>query len=189
MALAHAVSVAGHPAIFMPLAAGLSAVVAGAPEDLTRTVLTVAGGAAAAVMLYSFVQVRRGKWADTDASVPEERSELNLFLAPLLTAGAVWAWWSAQAPEIALGLGLSAVIIATSLVMSRWVKLSLHTAFAVFGAGLFWPEILIVAAGAGMAGLIAWSRLYLRRHTLADVNMGAGAGALAAAAFHILPAV
>lgn len=185
-ALAHAVSIGGHPAIVMPLAAGFAAAAGGASPEITRTILWVTGGVVAAVLIYSFVQVRRGKWADTDASQPEERSQLNLFLAPLLAAGARYAWWSGQPLALALGLGASAAIIAAALVSSRWMKLSLHTAFAVFAASLFWPDLRVLGAGLVMAGLIAWARLHLKRHTLADVVAGALAGGAAGSAVQYL---
>ncbi|MFN7163945.1 MAG: hypothetical protein ACK4P2_03920 [Hyphomonas sp.] len=185
-ALAHAVSIAGHPAILMPLAAGFAASAGGASPEMTRTILWVTSGVVVAVLIYSLVQVRRGQWADTDASRPEERSQLNLFLAPLLAAGAGWAWWSGQPLALALGLGASAAIIAAALVSSRWMKLSLHTAFAVFAASLFWPDVRVVGAGLVLAGLIAWARLHLKRHTAADVAAGALAGAAAGSVVQIL---
>jgi hypothetical protein len=185
-AFAHALSIAGHPAIVMPLAAGFAAVRGGASPELTRTILMVAGGLVIAVLLYSAVQVRRGKWADSDASAPEERSQLNLFLAPLLAGAAVWAGWSGKAAGLVAGLALAAALVALALVTSRWLKLSLHTAFAVFASSLFWPDLSVVAAGLGLAGLIGWSRWHLSRHTPWDVAAGGLAGAAAGMALQIL---
>lgn len=184
--IAHALSIAGHPALVMPLAAGLSAALGGASPSLTRPVLLAAGGVAAAVMVYSVVQDRRGKWADGDASAPEERSQLNLFLAPLLAGAAVWAGWSGQPEALAAGLGLAAAVVAMGLAASRWLKLSRHSAFAVFAASLFWPELRLLFLGLGLAVLIAWSRPHLSRHTVGDIVAGGLASAAAGGGFQIL---
>ncbi|MBA4228098.1 MAG: hypothetical protein C0456_15860 [Hyphomonas sp.] len=181
--IAHALSLALHPAILMPGAAGLAAVLGGAPAKTTHAILLATAGAAAAVFLFAIVQVRRGKWADADASVPEERRQLNVFLGVLLAAGAALAGFSAQPQALALGFGLSAAIIIAALALSRWLKLSLHTAFAVLAAGLFWPDLRYVSVGLALAGLAAWSRLHLRRHTPSEVLAGGAAGALAAITF------
>lgn len=187
--IAQALSLALHPALLMPLAAGLAAVAGGAPVEMTHTLMLATAGAAAVVTLYAIVQVRRGKWVDADASFPEERSQLNFFLAPLLAAGAALAAYSAQPQALVVGLGLSAAIVVGALAVSRWLKLSLHTAFGVLAAGLFWPDLRYVSAGLALAVLVAWSRLYLKRHTAGDVFAGGAGGALAAIAFHAALAV
>jgi len=53
----------------------------------------------------------------------------------------------------------------------------------VLAAGLFWPDLHLVVLGLGLAGLIAWSRLHLARHTFADLVAGVLAGGVAAGAF------
>lgn len=179
--LAHALSIAGHPVLLMPLAAGLAAASSGQSPDLARTVFLATGAVVAAVVAFSAVQVARGAWADSDASIPEERSQLNVFLLALLAAATGWAVWSGQPPALTAGLGLAAAILATALAASRWLKLSLHVAFAVFAAALFWPDARLVLAGLALAGLIAWARLHLGRHTIADVILGALTGASAGA--------
>lgn len=183
--IAQALSLALHPAILMPVAAGLAAVVGGAPAKMTQVILLATAGVAGAVFSFAIIQVRRGKWVDADASVPQERSQLNFFLVLLLAAGAALAAFGAQPQALVVGLGLSAAIILAALALSSWLKLSLHTAFAVLAAGLFWPDLRYVLAGLALAGLAAWSRLTLMRHTPSDVLAGGAAGALAAIAFQV----
>ena len=185
-AFAHLLSLAGHPAILTPSAAALAAVLGGAAPETTRTILFAAGAVAAAVTVYSLVQVRQGKWADADASVPEERSQLNLFLLPALAIASAWAFWSGQPAALSAGLGVAAAIVAAAMLTSRWLKLSLHVGFAVLASSLFWPEMFLVGIGLGISSLIAWSRLYLARHDLADILAGALAGALGGLVFQLL---
>lgn len=139
---------------------------------------------AAVVMGYSWWQVRRGRWGHVDASAKHERGSLNRFLLIALAAGTVLAALLAPQRELALGLGLSAGLIAIAMLTARWCKLSLHIAFAVFAAALLsrlgWEYGV---AGTVLVAAIAWSRLALRRHTPADLLAGMTAGALAGVAF------
>lgn len=185
-AIAHALSLIGHPVLVMPIASGLSVWAGGGALSETRMVLTVAAPIAAAVLIYSLVQVARKKWTDADASAPEERSQLNFILAPLLLGAAAWAWWSGQPMPVTVGLALAAGIAGFALVLSRWLKLSLHVAFSVYAACLFWPDMRFVAAGLGFAALIGWARLHLKRHTFADVVAGACAGLTAGILLYLL---
>ncbi|WP_291204354.1 hypothetical protein [Hyphomonas sp.] len=184
--VAHGLSLTGHPAILMPLASALAAVSDGRSPEMASTVLVAAGIVAASVSAFALLQVRRGKWADTDASVPAERSQLNLFLLPVLAVAAAWSVWSDQPEALSAGLSVAAGLVCLAVLASRWLKLSLHVSFAFFAASLFWPDLRLVGCGLAIGCLIGWSRIYLARHSLADVLTGALAGGLAGFAFQSL---
>jgi len=177
-AVAHTFSLLGHPALLMPLVV----LVAAGARGLAPILAT--GAIAAIVFGYSAMRVRAGHWRDSDASAPHERVELNAFLAVLLLSAAALAHWLGQPLQLVVGLALSSAIVLAALVLRRVLKLSLHVAFAVFGAGVLLP--LAPALGFALAVFAAgtaWSRLYLQRHTRADIAAGAVAGAVAALAF------
>src|SRR3546814_12938217 len=81
-------------------------------------------------MGYSRWQVRRQRWRHVDASGRGERRSLNRFLL-LLFAVATLATWAWASREFALGLALSALLVAAAMLSARWCKLSLHVAFAM----------------------------------------------------------
>lgn len=182
--LARSISILGHPLLTLPSAAlCLSAV-----RDPGRVWPTALGFAlvAAAVMAFSWRQVRRERWTHIDASRPEERAGLNRALTWLLIAAAALAMLRGMR-ELALGLALAASLIVAALVLTRWCKLSLHVAFAVYAAGLLWSLSSFAALVAcAFAAAIAWSRLTLARHQPRDVAFGAVFGAAAAAAYVII---
>lgn len=174
-ALAHALSILGHPALLMPLIVLLAAGTNGLAPVLA------AGAVAAIVMIYSAARVRSGKWRDSDASAQHERLELNLVLSALLVGAASLGYWLGQPLKLVLGLALAAAIILVALALRERLKLSLHVAFAAFGAGAITPLApFLGAALAAFAIAIAWARTTLHRHNLVDVVAGASAGALAA---------
>lgn len=182
-AFARALSIVGHPMLVLPVAVLALSRAQGDGRGVVWLGLGF-GVFAAIVMSYSWWQVHRGRWAHVDASAKHERGSLNRFLLIALAAGALLAAAFAPQPELALGLGLSAGLIAIAMLIARWCKLSLHMAFAVFAAALLsrlgWEY---ATAGILFAAAIAWSRLALRRHTPADLLAGAMAGALAGWAF------
>lgn len=61
---------------------------------------------AVSVGVYSLVQVRSGRWAHMDASIPQERRQLNLFLVFLLFGCAALLWWSGQPRPAFMGLAV-----------------------------------------------------------------------------------
>lgn len=180
--LARTVSILGHPAVLLPLAA---VTLAAAHGDTGLAWRMSAGFAAwlALVLGYAWWQVRRGRWAHVDASARDERRSLNRFLLLALSAGLLLALW--RGPQaLALGTALSAAIVAAAMLGERWFKQSLHMAFALFASVLLWPlGRLAFAAGLALCVAVAWSRLRLRRHTPRDLIAGAVAGLSAGVLF------
>lgn len=188
--LARIVSILGHPLVSLPVAALLLTAHQGAgPARLSALVLGL-GAFALGVMGYSRWQVRRQRWRHVDASGRGERRSLNRFLL-LVFAIATLATWAWASREFALGLALSALLVAAAMLSARWCKLSLHVAFAMYASVLL-VQLSWLACMAGIAFTIAvaWSRLVLDRHAPRDLVAGAIAGLLAGLAFwRLLPAV
>ena len=174
--MARALSLGGHPLILLPVAAmvklslydgellGISLVVA---------IIAVTG---LSIFAFSLWQVRKGRWADTDASVPSERRTLTAATLVFLIGGAASSWLFGGPVELICGLLGGAIIIVVAVAVARWLKLSLHTAFAVYAALLIWPLYVWALAAFALSIAISWSRLALTRHDLKDVVAGAVAG-------------
>ena len=185
VAAARALSIVGHPAVLMPVAVSAAASGPGAPPQLLRVALGTAVAVAVIVGLYSLWQVHRGRWAHVDASHPAERNQLNLVLAGLLCAAAGLLWALGQPPAVAAGPLLAALLVLLTHALRRWLKVSLHAAFALFAAALVWPYLPGTLAIGALALGVAWSRLVLRRHTLAEVLTGLLFGAAFGAALRL----
>ena len=185
---AQALSVVGHPAVLMPLAVPFAARAQGADAALMRSAVAACVLVAAATMVFSLVQVRRGRWAHVDASRAGERQQLNLFLAVLLIGAAGALYLNGAAQAVVAGLGLSGAMVVVAWALRSWLKTSLHVAFALLAAGLAWPTWALAAPIAVLALGVAWSRVVLGRHTRAEVAAGALLGCAAGAALRILQA-
>lgn len=182
-AVARALSLIGHPMLMLPLAVLALSRTGDGNSGTLRLGLGFALFAAA-VLGYSWWQVRRGRWRHVDASEKHERGSLNRFLLIALTIAALLAAAGVPQRELALGLAVSAGLVAIALLTAGWCKLSLHLAFAVFAASLLFRlgwEYGVAATAFAVA--IAWSRWALRRHTPGDLLVGAMAGMSAGLAF------
>lgn len=179
---ARALSILGHPALLMPAAIVGTTLSGGAPAATVAVAAGASLAVAGAVLAYSFLRVRSGAWAHPDASRPDERLQLNLFLLATLLVVSVLSYSQSRPQAVTLGALLCAGIIATALLLRKRLKVSLHVAFAMFAAALWWPNP-VFALQLALAGGLAWSRLALRRHTQAEVVIGAIVGAVAGLGF------
>lgn len=185
VAIARAISIVGHPVVFILVAVLIVASTGGA----SIRQLWFIGGALATVgvvvLAFSWLQVWTGRWSHIDASVRSERRSLNLFLGVVCLLSAVLLWFVMRQPSMSLGLALSGALIVIALLLARWVKVSLHVAFAAFATALLWPLTPAVIAGALLTAAVVWSRLVLGRHVAADVVTGLVLGTAAGSAFHV----
>ena len=167
LTFARILSIVGHPALLMPLAVVGSAVARGAPAPVLQAAALASGAVAVGVGIYSLCQVRAGHWQHMDASVPRERSQLNLFLVLVLSGMAVLLVWTGQPPVVAAGLGVGAGVVAVAHLFRRRLKLSLHAAFGVFAAALAWPGAL------AMLVHIFWTRAFAFFQLLLNLTLRA----------------
>ena len=102
----------------------------------------------------------------------------------LLLLSATLLWFLAGRSNMAIALAFSGAIILAALLSARWVKVSLHAAFAAFATALLWPNWIGVVAGVAVTAAVVWSRLELGRHVAADIAAGLLLGMIAGAGYH-----
>lgn len=172
------ISILGHPFVLIPLmvAAGTAGWLP--PGRVALIVGIVLLGSVVPLLLLMAWRVRSGAWTNYDVSVREERH--GLYPAALLVAGATVLLLAATGAPWPILRGVLSVLllIALAAVVNLRLKISLHTAFATYTTAVLFPGS--PALGAALLALtlaIAWSRLELGRHTLAEVVGGALLGA------------
>ena len=172
------ISILGHPFVLIPGLVAAVTVRRLPPEQVAQIVGIVVLVSIVPMLLLMARRVRSGAWTNYDVSVREQRTGMYpAALAMTIATVAVLAW--AQVPQpILRGVLAILLLIAIGALVNRWLKVSLHTAFAVFTAAALWPSRGLVAAVLVLTVAIAWSRLELGRHTLAEVLGGALLGAV-----------
>jgi membrane-associated phospholipid phosphatase len=179
------VSRVAHPFVLVPLAT-LYAV-------SSRTGLASGAGSAGAVALATVlpvlalvvIGVRRSAYTDHDVSDRGQRSGFYRTLFLVLPIGSALLWLAQ--PALRAGIVGGWALILASMAANRFVKSSLHVGFAAFCAASLALPPLATGACALVVVLVAWSRLVLRRHTLAEVILGGTLGTLAGLGVRLWP--
>lgn len=181
--IARWISILAHPFVMVALLVGSTI----PPAEVPRSFALVAVAAILPVGILMALQVRRGSWANVDASNQSERPLLFVVATTSLVALLVSLFL--LRPQSILLKGTIAVLamLVLSAITSRWLKVSLHMAFASFATAALLLLGSLVGAGLLLVlPLIAWSRLYLRRHAPSELVAGVIVGAATGFALYYL---
>jgi membrane-associated phospholipid phosphatase len=178
---ATAVSIVVHPFVCITLPALLVSWNLHGRNAALEAVGAVLLGAIVPLSLYILWLRSTGQWQSVDASMQTERPLLYRAVLAAMIPASLYLLYVERTGIIVRGVLAVAILMSLGAALNRWLKLSLHVAFAVF-AGLVLNQL---SPDYGIAFLIivplvAWSRLALWRHTMAEVLGGIGLGAVAA---------
>jgi hypothetical protein len=147
--------------------------------NAVQSVLVIAIAIIVPIGVLMFRQVRRGRWSNVDASNPSERPVL--FTVALAGVVAALSWLRLLDPQSFLvqGMLVIAAFLLLAAVLTRWVKLSLHVAFAALTA----TSLTMIGSWIGYAliavvPLVFWSRIALARHRVHELVVGLVLGTL-----------
>jgi hypothetical protein len=174
---ARLISWIGHPLVFV--AASVAVVIgtqlglrAGLPILLALLLSTLVP---TAILLLS--GLRSGRWSDADVSVRKERQRFFPWAVPFSLAGVLVTYLIHAPAYIIRGGMVTLALFVASWIVNCFLKLSLHALFA------FYCAIILFRVGAGwgmiaflLAIPVAWSRLFLHRHTTVELIAGIALG-------------
>jgi membrane-associated phospholipid phosphatase len=181
--IARWISILAHPFVMVALLVASTI----PPAEVPRSLALVTVAAILPVGVLMALQVRRGSWANVDASSQSERPVLFVVAAMGLVALLVSLFLLCPQSILLKGASAALTMLIISAVTSRWLKVSLHMAFA----SLATTTLLLLGSliGAGLLlvlPLLAWSRLYLRRHSPSELVGGVIVGAATGFALYYL---
>jgi hypothetical protein len=156
-----------------------------APAEALRSVAIVVFVTIVPLLILMTRKVRSGAWENADASNKKERP--ILYLVGALVLMGLLAYLTAFRPHDFMLRGVVATLgmFAVCAVATRWIKVSLHMAFAALAAtalsltGSIVGYLLVL-----MLPALAWARLALSRHTPLELALGTIAGTAAGVAIH-----
>jgi membrane-associated phospholipid phosphatase len=153
------------------------------PREAIGSVTLVGAFTILPLLVLMVRQVRRGAWQTVDASRKAERR--ILYAVGGIVALALLAFLLLFHSESFLIRGTAGILamLAVCALVTRWIKVSLHMTFAALAT----TTLILMGSRAGwfllpLVPALAWSRLTLGKHTLAEVLLGLVIGAAAAAA-------
>jgi membrane-associated phospholipid phosphatase len=185
--LARWLSIVFHPFVMVGVMVGAAAAGRQTGGEAVRSVGTVVLFTVVPLAVLMWRQVQRGKWENVDASNQDERP--ILYIVGGVAVVALLGYLLLFRPQSFMVRGVAATfgMMAVCGAITRWIKVSLHLAFAALAAtvlGLMRAPMGYVLLAALPA--IVWSRIALRRHTPLEVTIGAVIGIATAAAIHYL---
>jgi len=183
--LARWLSIIAHPFVMVGVMVGTAAAARQSRGAALRSVALVVLFTVVPLAVLMIRQVRRGAWEHVDASNRRERPILYFVMAVALVA--LLAHLMALPTQSFMVRGVAATLgmLAVCAVATRWIKVSLHMAFAALAAttlalmGSIVGYMLVLVLPA-----LAWSRLALSRHTSLELVLGTLAGVAAGVAIH-----
>ena len=187
MTIARLLSIVFHPFVMIGVMVGVAAASRQTAGETARSVGLVALFTIAPLAVLMWRQVRRGRWENADASNQADRPVL--YIAGSIAVIALLGYLLLLRPQSFMVRGVVATLgmLAVCGAATRWIKVSLHMAFA----SLATTALVLMRAPIGYALLLAlpaliWSRLVLHRHTPIELALGTIIGAGTGAALHYL---
>jgi hypothetical protein len=181
ISIARWVSIVGHPFFLIALLALLVSWTRGVGADGLRIagIITAAGLIPLGVFIWR--RYATGRWETVDASRPENRPALYIAAFVVLVPLGLYFLLVERSADMVRGSAAFASMLGVAAAANRWIKLSLHMAFAVF-AGLIAARLSLVYGVVMLVfvPMLGWSRVALRRHTLREVFAGCILGVIVA---------
>jgi hypothetical protein len=177
---ARVVSIAAHPFVTVGVMAGVSAAHIAGRREAASAIALIALLVIAPVAGLMRRQVRQRRWQNADASNPAERPILFVFISSGLIALVGYAMLTHSRSFLLRGAAVTLGMMAVCAVITPWIKVSLHLAFAslaattliLLGSPVGWVLVAVIP-------VLAWSRLRLSRHRPLDLLLGALVGVVA----------
>ena len=184
--LARWLSILAHPFVMAVVMAVTAGVRFGALREGVGAAVAV-GLVILPVALLMARQVRAGRWGNVDASEPRERPVLFAVAFLALSALLLYLWVRRTDTFLLRGVAGTLALVVVAAVANRWIKVSLHMAFAsmtttvlvLLGSLVGWCLIPVVPA-------LAWSRLQLSRHRPTELVAGTALGWITGLAVHFI---
>ncbi|HYG64026.1 MAG TPA: hypothetical protein VEL74_15730 [Thermoanaerobaculia bacterium] len=184
--LARWISILAHPFVMAVVMAVTTGIRFGALRGGVGAAVAV-GLVILPVALLMARQVRAGRWGNVDASEPRERPALFAVAILSLFALFLYLWLRETQASLLRGVGGTLALVVVAAVANRWIKVSLHMAFAcltvtvlvLLGSIVGWCLVPVIPA-------LAWSRLQLARHRPVELIAGTALGAITGLAVHFL---
>lgn len=120
---------------------------------------------------------RKGVYTNFDISNQGERKSWYFVSVAFLAFTVMILFLTNQSRAVCLGFLLSALLLLASQLLNYYIKTSLHVSFNIFLSFLILPiNVYLAALFFLFVFIIAWSRVYLRRHSMVEVITGATIG-------------
>ena len=173
------ISVIGHPLLTIPIfVISILFHFQDFKSALSISILMVFG-IIVPLTIKMYIGEKKGLYSNFDVSDQGERKGWYFFSVALLTITVIFLFVTNQSHAVRFGFLLSALLLLSSQIVNYYIKSSLHVSFNIFLSFLIFPiNIYLGTLFFLFVFVIAWSRVYLKRHTIKEVTTGAIIGTI-----------
>ena len=143
-----------------------------APKSALKTFMPILLFTILPIVIWIVWNVKKGNYTNLDVSNRNQRKSLYFFISACIGVYLIYDCTTTGTPDL---LMIFLMILLLILQVSNYfIKSSMHTAFNVFVAALFFAESpLLGVIWAVIAILVGITRVILKRHTTQEVAAGA----------------
>ena len=129
------------------------------------------------IYLWIFWNVKKGKYTNMDVSNRNQRKSLYFVVGGTLLAYLLYDYWRNHTIDLVL---LFVLFLLLAMQVSNYIiKSSMHTAFNIFAAALFFAiSPMMGLIWFGIAIIVGITRIILKMHTIKEVFAGAAVSIL-----------
>jgi len=137
------------------------------------------------IVAWNYRNTRQGRYSNFDVSVRSQRHSFYGVSIALLLLATLVLWLTGQPPALCCGMAFALLLVVLSGLVNRYIKASLHTSVSVFlSLALLTMHPVAGAVLLGFSGVVAGSRLVLKRHTPPEIAAGALIGLATGGGLH-----
>lgn len=167
------ISIIGHPLLMVPVVATIMLFVVEQFSDALWHSSLIIVGIFVPIAIKNYRNTKKGVYTNFDVSDKTQRQSWYTFASIPLVLVTVILFLTDQPMAFRFSLLFSLILLVISQLLNFYIKSSLHVSAAVFLGFLVMPVTMQV----GLLLLffsffIAWARIILKRHTLAEVFTG-----------------
>lgn len=174
---AHFISNFAHPLISFPIFVVIQLF---SNEPMARAIslsALIILGIFVPITLKLYFGTKKGKYTNFDVSDRQERKGFFPTVIFLFAAIIAVLYFTKQPNYILQPFLFALLLMSICYIANFFLKVSLHTSLTLFLGFLILPLNVWIGIGfMAFTGLMAWSRLYLKRHSLAEILYGAVIG-------------
>lgn len=171
--IAKYISIIGHPFLTIPI---FLIVILFAREGVANAgtlAMLIIGGIFIPISIRTYIGVRRGKYTNLDVSDQRQRQQWFMLTTALVLLVTALLWITKQDIIVCVAMTVSLFLMIVSQLINFVVKASMHVAYHTYLSFVVfffnqWVGILFLL----FLPMLAWSRLYLKRHTKPEVFSG-----------------
>lgn len=171
--VAKVISILGHPFLTIPIYTLAITFSVCEIKDALFISFIIVGCFFVPVILWNFINTKRGKYTNFDVSDQKERGSMYVFVIPILTAVLFIFYLSHQSSSLILTILFALILTVVSYLINFKIKCSGHISLTIFLSFIVLPKNLTAAFILLICALIiGWSRIALKRHTFIEVLAG-----------------